>query len=102
MRLIVSKRPGRESNFSRHWVTAFCNGCVDSFCQFQLCVGFIFMRGIGPDHMGKFQALALHASSHHIGGLLLFVYFAAVSDDRAVEEVASVIDSIVEMPKRLF
>src|SRR5262249_25154794 len=63
--------------------------------------GDVGVAGARTNNVGQFETFALQCGCHHIGSLLLFIDFPAVSDRGQVVQIHSVIGAVVPMPELL-
>ena len=74
---------------------------VDAAVDFRLRLRVIGMSGLWSNDVRHFDSFGGQRVGHQIGGLFLFIDFAAVSDRRAVEEIDRVIGRVVKTPEFL-
>ena len=99
LHLVVGQSPGGEPDLARIRIAPLRGDGVDLVVDRHLGVGMIPVRGLRPDDVRHRDAFRGQRLGHDIGGLLLPVDLAAISHQRAIEEVDRVIGRVVEMPQ---
>src|SRR4051812_6998318 len=96
---VVTKGPSRETNFVRRWIAAPGDDRVDAAIDFGLGARFVTVGCVRPDDVRELEAFFFQSLGHDVGGLLLFIDFAAVSHGWTVEQVDGPIGAIIPMPE---
>ena len=99
---VVTQRARLQRDLPRIAVAPQIRILADNAGQLFKRLGFVLVFHAWSDQVRQGATVQLERFGHHVGGLLLFVVLAGVSDDRHIEQVAGVVGHVEHSPQRSF